>query len=206
MHTHTHTHTHRVPYTQTFNLWTFKDVNRGLHVQSRSVSSSHVSEFTCLVYTVMRVHLQAAVLSCTYCLYRLQWHKISISSPKCPEASLNAGVRWLVQYYLDWLGCFFQRADRIGTIKGPEPVPSASGVSESAACPPSPMVGDPPAPLPPTSPLLWSGALPACSLQASPGMPVAVLYCCTFQSAIRLKRFFFYLIFCVYVLFVWKVL
>ena len=46
---------------------------------------------------------------------------------------------------------FFKRVDRIESNKEPEPVPSRSGVSEIAACPPSP-IADNPSPLPsPTS-------------------------------------------------------
>ncbi|XP_059778263.1 tigger transposable element-derived protein 1-like [Balaenoptera ricei] len=49
---------------------------------------------------------------------------------------------------------FFKRVDRIESSKEPEPVPSGSGVSEIAACPPSPIADDPsalssPPPLPP---------------------------------------------------------
>ena len=140
----------------------------------------------------MCVHLQVVVLLCTLLtvLYRVQWYRISISSPKCPETSLKAAVRWLAQYYLDSLGCFFKRVDRIETIKEPEPVPSTSGVSEIAACPLRPITDNPSALLSPTSSHLQSVTLPACSLDASPCMPVAVLYYHTFQSTIRLKKFF----------------
>ena len=46
---------------------------------------------------------------------------------------------------------FFKRADRIESSKEPEPVPSMSGVSEIAACPPSPIAYDPSALPSPTS-------------------------------------------------------
>ena len=46
---------------------------------------------------------------------------------------------------------FFKRADRIESSKEPEPVPSPSGVSEIAACPPSPIAEDPSALPSPTS-------------------------------------------------------
>ena len=46
---------------------------------------------------------------------------------------------------------FFKRVDRIECSKEPEPVPSVSGVSESAACPPSPIADDPSALPSPTS-------------------------------------------------------
>ena len=45
---------------------------------------------------------------------------------------------------------FLKRVDRIGSSKKTEPVPSASGVSETAACPPSPVADDPSALLSPT--------------------------------------------------------
>ncbi|XP_054946389.1 nuclear autoantigen Sp-100 isoform X5 [Physeter macrocephalus] len=48
---------------------------------------------------------------------------------------------------------FLKRVDRIESSKEPEPVPSASGVSEIAACPPSPIADDPSAlPSPPSCP------------------------------------------------------
>ena len=45
------------------------------------------------------------------------------------------------------LDCFFRRVDRIESSKEPEPVPSTSGVSDIAACPPSP-IADYPSALP----------------------------------------------------------
>ncbi|XP_060154126.1 protein FAM162A isoform X1 [Globicephala melas] len=51
------------------------------------------------------------------------------------------------------LDCFFKRVDRIESSKEPEPVPSMSGMSEIAACPPSPIADDPSAlPFPTSSP------------------------------------------------------
>ena len=46
---------------------------------------------------------------------------------------------------------FFKRVDRIEFSKEPEPVPSTSGMSEIAACPPSPVADDPSALPSPTS-------------------------------------------------------
>ena len=46
---------------------------------------------------------------------------------------------------------FFKRVDRIESSKEPEPVPSASGVSEIAACLPSSIADDPSALPSPTS-------------------------------------------------------
>ena len=48
---------------------------------------------------------------------------------------------------------FLKRVDRIESSKEPEPVPSASGVSEIAACPPSPIADDPSSLPSPTSSL-----------------------------------------------------
>ena len=41
------------------------------------------------------------------------------------------------------LDCFLKRVDRIESSKEPEPVPSLSGMSGIAACPPSPIADDP---------------------------------------------------------------
>ena len=49
------------------------------------------------------------------------------------------------------LNHFFKRVDRIESSKEPEPVPSTSGMSEIAACPPSPIADDPSALPSPTS-------------------------------------------------------
>ena len=46
---------------------------------------------------------------------------------------------------------FFNRVDRIKSNKKPEPVPSTSGLSEIAACPPSPIADHPSALPSPTS-------------------------------------------------------
>ena len=46
---------------------------------------------------------------------------------------------------------FFKRVDRTESSKEPEPVPSMSGMSEIAACPPSPIADDPSALPSPTS-------------------------------------------------------
>ena len=51
------------------------------------------------------------------------------------------------------LACFFKKVDRIESSKEPEPVPSSSGMSEVAACSPSPIADNPqlhhlPPPLP----------------------------------------------------------
>lgn len=71
--------------------------------------------------------------------------------PCCP-VTCDEKKRAPIQTTLDR---FFKRVDRIESGKEPEPVPAASGVSEAAACPPSPAAADPsaldqlPPPLPP---------------------------------------------------------
>ena len=49
------------------------------------------------------------------------------------------------------LDLFFKRVNRIESSKEPEPVSSTLGMSEIAACPPSPIADDPSALLSPTS-------------------------------------------------------
>ena len=81
-------------------------------------------------------------------------------------------------YYPDVPGHFFKRVDRIESSK--EPVPSVSGVSETAACPPSPIADDPSALPSPTSSLSPSQSLflPV-HLIPAPAGPILlnVLYC-----------------------------
>ena len=79
---------------------------------------------------------------------------------------------------------FLKRLYRIESSKEPEPVPRMPGVSEIAACPPSPFVEDfLVLPSSTSSPYL-SITLPACSLNASPCMPAVVLYYCLFQGTV----------------------
>ena len=76
-------------------------------------------------------------------------------------------------------------------------VPSVSGMSEIAACPPSPIADDPSA-LPPPPPLPPPSVTRlACSLDASPCMPAVVLYFSR-SCTVKLKYIFFtfYLFFC----------
>ena len=42
-----------------------------------------------------------------------------------------------------WIFFFFRKVDRTESSKEPESVPSAPGMSETAACPPSPIADDP---------------------------------------------------------------
>ena len=79
----------------------------------------------------------------------------------------------------------FQRRTRAsGSSKGPEPVSSTADVSESAACPLSPIAGPPSALPSPTSPLLQSVTLLACSLGANHCMLAVVLNYCAFQGTV----------------------
>ena len=61
--------------------------------------SSHVSQFTCLTYTVtcmvLRKRLCFCVLYCTV-LYSIQSYSSLISSPGCLEASIKAALMWPV--------------------------------------------------------------------------------------------------------------
>ena len=68
------------------------------------------------------------------------WHHTVSSMMRKKE--LLPGHHWIV---------FFKRVGRTESNKEPEPVLSESGVSEIAACPPSPIAHDPPALPSPTS-------------------------------------------------------
>ena len=81
-----------------------------------------------------------------------------------------------------------KRVDRIESSKEPKLLPSVSGVSDIAACPPPPIADDPSALPSPNSShssrLLQSVTLLAWSLNASPRMLVVVLNYCTFQDTV----------------------
>ena len=90
---------------------------------------------------------------------------------------------------------FFKRVDRIESSKEPESVPSMSGVSEIAACPPFPIADDPSALLSPTSSPSSSQQLflpvptmpaPVCQLLYCTTVLFKVLYC-------KIKNVFFIL-------------
>ena len=81
---------------------------------------------------------------------------------------------------------FFKRVDRIESSKEPEPVPSTSGMSEIAACPPSPIADNPSArPSPTSSPSssqqlflpVHSMPAPVCQLLYCTTVLFKVLYC-----------------------------
>ena len=69
---------------------------------------------------------------------------------QCYRVIYDEKKRAATQTSLDGI---FKSVDRIESSKEPEPVPSTSGVSETAACPPSPIADDPSAlPSPNSSP------------------------------------------------------
>ena len=87
-------------------------------------------------------------------------------------------------YYPDLSGSFFHRVDTIESSKEPEPVPSTSGVSEIAACLPSPVADSLSSPTSHLPFLLRSVSLLSCSPDASPWIPAVVLYYYTFQATV----------------------
>ena len=68
---------------------------------------------------------------------------------QCQHAINDKKKRVTTQISLDFF--FFRKVDRIESSKEPESVPSAPGMSETAACPPSPIADDPSALPSPTS-------------------------------------------------------
>ena len=85
----------------------------------------------------------------------VEWYtKVAASVPhaiQCYHVIYDEKKRATTQTPLDR---FFKRVDRIESNKEPEPVTSTSGVSEIAACPPSPIADDPSAlPSPNSSPI-----------------------------------------------------
>ena len=67
---------------------------------------------------------------------------------QCYRVIYDEKKRATTQTSLDHI---FKRVDRIESSREPEPVPSMSGVSEIAVCPPSPIADDPSALPPPAS-------------------------------------------------------
>ena len=74
----------------------------------------------------------------------IEWHmKVAAAvqnAIQCYRVICDKKKRATTQTSLDH---FFKWVDRIESSKEPEPVPSMSGVSEIAACPPSPTADDP---------------------------------------------------------------
>ena len=96
------------------------------------------------------------------------------------KTSAIPGHHWII---------FFKRVDRIEFR--PKPVPTTSGVSETAACPPSPIADGPSAPSSPFTLCPQSVTLLVFSLDASPCMPVVVLYFSRYCT-VRLKCFLYF--------------
>ena len=106
----------------------------------------------------------------------------------------DKGKRATTQALLDH---FFKRLERIESSKEPEPVPSTSNESESAACPPSPVAADPSVlPSPTASPVSNSCRL---LTPCQSCVPAVVLYCVLFKVlCCKIKSILF--IFCVFFL------
>ena len=79
------------------------------------------------------------------------------------------------------LDCFVKRGDRIESSKEAEPVPSMSGVSHIAACPPSP-IADFPSALP--SPISCPSSSPNSSCLLTRCQPLCAS-CCTYHSTFQ---------------------
>ena len=82
----------------------------------------------------------------------VEWYtKVAVAiqnAIQCYRVIYDKKERATTQISLDH---FFKTVDRIESSKEPEPVPSVSGVSDIAACPPSPIADDPSALPSPTS-------------------------------------------------------
>ena len=63
---------------------------------------------------------------------------------KCYNVTYDKRKELLPKHH--WIVFFFKWVARIESNKEPEPAPSVSGMSETAACPPAPIADDPPAP------------------------------------------------------------
>ena len=179
----------------------FKDEDVSWHVQSHK-------PVTCLAYTVTCVHpLQGVVLLCTL-QYRDYSSTVSLFQAQDPNVERHAKAAAAVQNAVPCcpvtcdekkrapiqttLDRFFKRVDRIESSKEPEPVPSTSGVSEAAACPPPPTTADPSA-LDHLPPPLPSPVSSSSFHSASPCVPAVILYYCTFQGTVTLKMFLLFL-------------
>ena len=124
--------------------------------------------FMCLEYIVTCVHpLQVVVLLCTLLYSTVYSSTVTLFQAQDPNVEqytkAAAAVKNAIQCYhvihdkktrattqTSW-DRFVKRVDRIESSKEPELVPSTSGVSEIAACPPSPIADNPSALPSPTS-------------------------------------------------------
>ena len=156
-------------------------MNVHCHVQSH--------KFTCLVYTVKCVHPLHMCFCMLYCRVVQFCFKPRMSGSMCKSSNDVAGnwddekQRTTTQTSLD---CFFERVDRKKkkASKKPEPV-SSSGMSETAACPPSPIADDSSAlHFPPPLPAPVSNS-PCLFTRCQPCSPAVVPYYYTSQGTIR---------------------
>ena len=100
----------------------------------------------------------------------------------------------------------FQRCERAsGSSKEPEPVPSASGLSEIAACPPPP-IADNPSTLPLLPPPVSNSSCLFMQWQPLHASCCTVLLYFSKYYTIRFKMCSLFFMFVFYVLLVWKVL
>ena len=117
-------------------------MNVRLHVQSHKLV--HVSG--------IQSHMRASSTSgCAFVYFTVQYcieYSSTVSLLQAQDVIYDEEKRATTQTSLD---LFFKRVDRIESSKGMELVPSTSGVSEIAACPPSPIADDPSALPSPTS-------------------------------------------------------
>ena len=155
------------------------------HVRSVHVSDihCHMHESSTSVYAFVYFVEYGTVLCNTISSTIVQYFcfKPRMSRSKHKSSSDVAGTalprrQWIL---------FFKKVDRIEPSQEPEPAPSKSGLSDTAAHPPSPVADDPSSlTISHLLSLLQSGMLPACSLDASPGMPAVILYSCAFQGIV----------------------
>ena len=95
-----------------------------------------------LVFVAQDPHIERYTKVAAAIQNAIQWYRVICDEKKKKKATTQT-----------WLDHFFKRVDRIESSKEPEPVPSTSGMSEIAACPPSPIANDPSAlPSPNSSP------------------------------------------------------
>ena len=103
--------------------------------------SSPVSQFMCLADIVTCMcSLQVAVFLCAFSTVQHKVGQYLNFKPRMSSMTRKKKKRVTTQTASDR---FFKRVDRTESSKSPEPVPSTSGTSETAACPPSPIADDP---------------------------------------------------------------
>ena len=155
------------------------------HVRSVHVSDihCHMHESPTSVYAFVYFVEYGTVLCNTVSSTIVQYFcsKPRMSGSKHKSSNDVAGTALPRRHWI----LFFKKVDRIEPSQEPEPAPSKSGLSDTAARPPSPVADDPPSlTISHLLSLLQSGMLPACSLDASPCMPAVILYFCAFQGIV----------------------